>query len=76
MLVNHAPESQSFNIINVSFNVIRENKILTKISEFTVIIKTGFAKHLIIFTNEFNNSMNIPTRNVTNTWRMPPKELV
>ena len=26
-----------FNVINVSFNAIRENKILAKISEFTVL---------------------------------------
>ena len=30
------PESQIFNVAKMSLNVIRENKILTKVSEFTV----------------------------------------
>ena len=30
------PKSQIFNIANMSFNAIRENKMLAKISEFTV----------------------------------------
>ena len=34
------PKSRSFNVANMSFNAIRENKILSKISEFTVILDT------------------------------------
>ena len=30
------PKAQIFNVANMSFKAIRENKILTKISEFTV----------------------------------------
>ena len=30
------PKSQMFDVANMSFNAIRENKILAKISEFTV----------------------------------------
>ena len=29
-------KSQILNVLNMSFNAIRENKLLTKISEFTV----------------------------------------
>ena len=32
------PSPQIFKVTNMSFNTIRENKILAKISEFTVII--------------------------------------
>ena len=31
------PKSRIFNVANMSFNAIREIKILTKISEFTVV---------------------------------------
>ena len=34
------PKLLIFNMENMSFNAIRENKILAKISEFTVSIKT------------------------------------
>ena len=30
------PKSRSLNVTNMSFNAIHENKILTKISDFTV----------------------------------------
>ena len=36
MKVNHA-KFANFNVTNMSFNTIRENKILAKISEFTVV---------------------------------------
>ena len=45
------PKLHIFNIPNMSFNAIRENKILVKISEFTILsaLQTGF------FFKEANN---------------------
>ena len=37
MYLNHALVA-NFNVANMSFNAIRENKIIAKISEFTVVI--------------------------------------
>ena len=34
------PKSRFLNVANMSFNAIRENKILAKISDFTVLYKT------------------------------------
>ena len=47
MLVNHATIA-AFNKANMSFNAIREDKIIAKISEFTV-SKTGYGT--CIFTD-------------------------
>ena len=38
------PKSGIFDVTNMSFNAIRENKILIKISEFTVSGSSLFAK--------------------------------
>ena len=38
------PNSQIFNIANMSFNAIRENKILTKISELTICLESQAAR--------------------------------
>ena len=40
-------ETQIFNIQNVSFNAIHENKILTKLSEFTVPKSHGKLKYTV-----------------------------
>ena len=37
------PLARIFNVKHMSFNVIRENKILAKVSEFTVYLKLFFA---------------------------------
>ena len=39
------PFSRIFNVANMSFNAIRKNKILAKISEFTVLIGREISNH-------------------------------
>ena len=46
------PLSQIFNVANMPFNAIRENKILTNISEFTVSFQLCNRVKYILFCSE------------------------
>ena len=62
ILVNHALVT-NFDVANMSFNAICENKVLAKISGFTVIVKHYcfsplliFSKLMIFFQNNFSKN--------------------